>query len=94
MAEEISGEGATPLALGLRYAELETIRRETVDRERALLAGHQSLLAPSQMARLQTLAEARRLTSLGLEAKCLRLVANPGQPARVPRLGMEALRFL
>lgn len=77
VAEEIARDGVTPLALGLRYAELETIRREIVDRDRSLLALHPSLLSPSQMARLQTLIEARRLASLGFQAECLRLVANP-----------------
>src|SRR5258708_22856749 len=63
--DEISEEKArTPLdanALGVRYVEIEVIRREIVDRQATLAADHQALLTVAQQPRYRTLEDAATL---------------------------------
>ena len=79
VAIEISGEKAKDsidsIALGLRYAEIETIRREIAEREAATLAANRQLLTETQRSRLRTLAEASSLLPTIREAECRRLLA-------------------
>ncbi|MFN9264587.1 MAG: hypothetical protein ACK6DY_13975 [Acidobacteriota bacterium] len=63
IAEERRREPLDPLALGLRFAELVTIKRETAERERAVTARQLALLTPDQSTRLQNLIEADRLSN-------------------------------
>jgi Spy/CpxP family protein refolding chaperone len=49
---------APPIALGVRYAETETIRREIADRRAAIVAANEQLLTSAQSSRLRTLEEA------------------------------------
>jgi len=70
---EMERKPQDPLAIGLRYAELETMSREYAERTIATIARHQSLLNPNQAGRLQSLLAAGRLSSFEVEAACLYL---------------------
>jgi len=76
IAVEVLRSPVDPMALGLRFAELETMQREFIERGRALIARHQSLLTPSQASRVQILIEASRLRFVDWDAGCLYLKEN------------------
>ncbi|MFN0105258.1 MAG: hypothetical protein ACKV2U_24625 [Bryobacteraceae bacterium] len=77
---EIAGETARepldPGALGVRYAEVEAIRREIVERERKTLAENVAVLTPAQALKLKALEEALKLVSTGSEAQFMGLLPN------------------
>ena len=59
VANELSAERAKdPIALGVRYAETEAIRRKIADRRAATGAANEQLLTSAQSSRLRTLEEA------------------------------------
>ena len=79
---EISVETARqpldPVALGLRYAEVETIRRVIADRNAKLVSDNIAALTDLQKMKLKALEEAMRLAeTAGSEARSLRLSADP-----------------
>ena len=74
--EEKKKDPVDPIALGLRYAEIEAIRREIAEREAAVLTANVQLLTEAQRLRLRTLEEARRLRSTVDEAECARLLTS------------------
>lgn len=76
IAAEILRVPIDPMAIGLRYAELETSRREFIQRGREIIAQHQSRLTPSQLSRLQTIIEVRKLTPVAQDAECLYLTES------------------
>jgi hypothetical protein len=69
-----------PMALGLRFAELETTRREFIAQGREIVARHRSLLTPSQTTRLDAVIAASRLGSVAGDASCLYLIAGYDGP--------------
>ena len=77
---EIAGETARspldPGALGVRYAEVEAIRREIVERSKKLIADNVALLTPAQTVKLKALEEALQLVNTGYEAKSIGLLAD------------------
>ena len=73
IGQELAREPQDALAIGLRYAELETIGREYAARTRATITDHQALLQANQASRLESLLTAERLSSWGPEAACLYL---------------------
>ena len=77
---EIAGETARspldPGALGVRYAEVEAIRREIVERSKKLVADNVALLTPAQTIKLKALEEALKLISTGYEARSIGLLAD------------------
>lgn len=73
IGEELERKPQDPLAIGQRYAELETLRRESWERRATMIARHRALLNPSQADRLQALVEAKRLSRFGSEVGCLYL---------------------
>ncbi len=74
-----------PMALGLRYAELESIRRESVDRLADVIRQRRALLTPDQIQRLEVLEEARRLGDTVEDANCEHLlqIADPSNTCGV-----------
>lgn len=71
--EEFSRERLDPMAFGVRYLEIETMKREYRERTRAIVAEHRSLLSASQHERLRNLREASRLDEANRQAACLGL---------------------
>jgi len=74
LVEEMGRESLDPPGIGLRYAEIETIRRQLRDewgRGRARLT---ALLTDAQKARLRALEEARKLRPLIDQAECENLL--------------------
>lgn len=63
-----------PAALGVRYAELEAIRREIAEREKELLPANVAVLTPAQVTKLKALEEAMKLVSTGQQAQSVRLL--------------------
>ncbi|MBM3787365.1 MAG: hypothetical protein FJW30_23650 [Acidobacteria bacterium] len=76
IAEETAAEPLNPSALGLRYAELEAIRREVTDREKKLIADNFAVLTEAQKVRFKALEEAIKLQPVIDEARAIRLLAN------------------
>ena len=79
---EISVETARqpldPVALGLRYAEVETIRRVIAERGAKLIPDNIAVLTEQQKMKLKALEEAMRLAeTAGSEARSIRLSAEP-----------------
>jgi hypothetical protein len=90
IAQETAKSPLDPMALGLRYAEVEAIRRELaeqLDKTRQTLLG---ALTDAQKAKLKALEEALKLQALIVEAQCENLLAPAtGQPATlVPVTGV------
>lgn len=65
-----------PGALGVRYAEVEAIRREIEERNTKLIAENMAVLTPAQATKLRALEEALKLVSTGSEAQSVRLLPN------------------
>ena len=84
LQSEIAEETAKPTidttALGLRYRELELIRREEEGEKPKLRAALQALLTPAQRTKLGTLDQALRLRPAACAAVQLNLFMEP-QPA-------------
>lgn len=79
-------EVVDPMALGLRYMELEAICRESRDAERRTRESARKVLNDSQLARLAALEQAYRLLPLVAQADAAHLVDAP-----LPGLSLEAL---
>ncbi len=78
---EISVETARqpldPVALGLRYAEVETIRRVIAERGAKLIPDNIAVLTDLQKMKLKALEEAMRLAeTAGSEARSIRLIPD------------------
>ncbi|MBY0372814.1 MAG: hypothetical protein K2Q23_02400 [Bryobacteraceae bacterium] len=80
LAQEIQQETARPeldpLALGLRYAELESLRRSYSERVRRLEAANREVLTSTQRERLAILEEATRLQSPAWAARSQSLIGR------------------
>lgn len=68
LAQETVKETVDPMALGLRNAELEVIRRELAAEQKKTAAAVQNLLMAPQKAKLATLQQALQLYSLACTA--------------------------
>lgn len=77
IAEETAKSPLDPMALGLRYVELETIRREIGDEERKTHERVLAILNDAQKAKLKTLEDAMKLQPVICEAQTLRLIEVP-----------------
>ena len=75
IALETKRSPLVPLALGERYAELETIRREMGERWSAMVAENVAVLTEAQRGRLAELEAAMRLAEVGDEARVLQVLA-------------------
>lgn len=65
-----------PAALGVRYAEVEAIRREIAERGAALVPANVAVLTEAQKVKLKALEEALKLFSTGDQAKALKLLPD------------------
>ena len=74
ITQETAKSPLDPMALGVRYAEVEAIRRELAERSAALIPANVALLTDAQKVKLKALEEALKLQSTGSEAQSLRLL--------------------
>jgi hypothetical protein len=74
IAIETARSPLDPAALGVRYAEVEAIRREIAEREKQLLPANVAVLTPAQVTKLKALEEAMKLVSTGSAAQSVRLL--------------------
>ena len=80
IADETARSPLDPGALGVRYAEVEAIRREIVERSKKLVAENVALLTPAQTIKLKALEEALKLVTTGCEARSIGLLADDPAP--------------
>lgn len=92
IAEETSKSPLDPMALGLRYAELEAIRRELRDEEAKVTPLVLTVLNDAQKAKLKTLEDAMKLQPLICEAQALKLIDVQPQTALPP--GVTAIPII
>ena len=76
IAAETAKETIDPMALGVRYLELEAIRRELRDHQATLLQGTVAGLNDAQKAKLKVLDDAWKLQAVISEAQCENLLAG------------------
>ena len=77
-----------PGQLGMRYVELEAIRRETADQRKRTEEQIQAVLTVVQKGKIATLAEARKLMAIADMAECQGLLPAQSQPGGVPALSI------
>jgi predicted DNA-binding protein (UPF0251 family) len=75
IAAETAKEVLDPGALGVRYAELEAIRRDLADQLQRTREKATAQLTEAQKTKLRTLDEARKLQGVIREAECTNLLA-------------------
>ena len=73
---ETAREPLDPGALGVRYAEVEAIRREIAERNTKLVAENGAVLTSAQALKLKALEEALKLVSTGYEAQSVKLLPD------------------
>jgi hypothetical protein len=88
IAVETRREPLDPHALGLRYAELETIRREIAEEQTKLLAANRNVLTDAQKTKLRALEEALKLVPVANQAQALNLMPGGCAPLAVGRPGV------
>ena len=76
IAVETAKSPLDPAALGVRYAEVEAIRREIAERSAALVPANVALLTEAQKVKLKALEEALKLATTGDQAKSLKLLPD------------------
>ncbi|MCZ2078564.1 MAG: hypothetical protein LC130_26660 [Bryobacterales bacterium] len=77
IAEETAKSPLDPMALGVRYAEVETICREVKDRGTELEKANVNLLTDAQKTKLKTLDDALKLFPAITQAQSARLLGGP-----------------
>jgi hypothetical protein len=82
IAVETAKTPLDPAALGVRYAEVEAIRREIAERGDALVPANVAVLTEAQKVKLKALEEALKLVSTGDQAKVLKLLPEDCSGAR------------
>ncbi|MFN0101093.1 MAG: periplasmic heavy metal sensor [Bryobacteraceae bacterium] len=73
---ETAREPLDPAALGVRVAEVESIRREIAERNARLIADNLLALSEAQKTKLKALEEALRLVAIANEAQATKLLAD------------------
>jgi hypothetical protein len=97
LSQETNANVPDPLSLGLRYAELEAICRESRDKDRENLASARKLLTAAQTTKLQTLEAAYLLLPIVAEADQAGLMQAPllnPLPQNAPLGGIPAANIL
>jgi len=84
LAEEIAREPLDPMALGLRQAELETIRRQIRDRQGRTRETAAATLTDAQKLKLKALDDARKLQPVIAAAECENLLAPAASGNIIP----------
>jgi len=77
IADWTAKETLDPMALGLRYVEIEAICRQLRDRSADLEKANVALLTEPQKTKLAMLDEARKLAPVIAEAQAVRLLGSP-----------------
>ncbi|MCZ2078622.1 MAG: hypothetical protein LC130_26960 [Bryobacterales bacterium] len=77
IAEETAKSPLDPMALGVRYAEVETICREVKDRGTELEKASVTVLTDAQKTKLKTLEDALKLFPAITQAQSARLLGGP-----------------
>jgi hypothetical protein len=90
IAEETARSPLDPMALGVRYAEVEAICREVRERESDVQKSNVNLLNDAQKARLKSLEDAWKLLPTISEAQAARLLSGSGL---VPRIAIPNSRI-
>ena len=75
IAVETARSPLDPMALGVRFVEVEMIRREIAEREKGLAASNLGLLTEAQRGRLAELERQMTLAEIGDEARVLQVLA-------------------
>ena len=73
-----------PSQLGIRYAEMEAIRRDIADKRKGTEEQIQTLLTAAQKTKIAALIEARRLAVIADLAECQRLIPGSQDSALIP----------
>lgn len=82
IGEETRREPLDPAALGIRYAELEALRREIADRNQKLIGSNMAVLTDVQKTKLKALEEAMKLVPVAQAAQASKIL--PDDCARGP----------
>jgi hypothetical protein len=77
LQDERQKDPLDPMAIGLRYVELEAIQRELMAKARETAAEVRKVFTPAQQAKLQSLVEVLRMYPLACEAASLNLITPP-----------------
>lgn len=98
IAQETARATLDPMALGLRYLELESLRREVREEQSRLETAIQNVLTPAQKTKLQTLRQALQLQPVICEAQAVNLLSQSsnllqGGPAPFPGNIIPASRW-
>jgi hypothetical protein len=83
LSQEMAKTTLDPMALGVRYVELEAIRREMRAQQEKTYLDVQQVLTAAQKTRLQALVEAMRLQPVACEAQGMNLLPAPTFPSGV-----------
>lgn len=84
IAEETARDTVDPMALGLRYMELESIRRELRDSLTRTQQAVVAVLNDTQKQKLKTLEDAAKLQSVISEARCENLLPSDASGNLIP----------
>jgi hypothetical protein len=77
VALQTAADPIDPMALGVRYAEIEAINRDLRDKLAGLRTDVAKVLLPAQQVKLKTLADAQALAPLITKAECEYLLVRP-----------------
>jgi len=80
---ETAKEQLDPMALGMRYVEIETIRRELADQLQKSRASAVALLADAQKLKLKALEDAMKLQPTITQAQCENLLPQAAIPSGI-----------
>lgn len=92
LAVETAKSPLDPMALGVRLAEVESIRREIRDETARVRARQLALLSDAQKEKLKSLEQARALQPVASAAECENLLA-PAPATIVARVGISPIPF-
>jgi hypothetical protein len=87
--DETTKDVVDPMALGVRYTELEAICRESRDKKQKTVTATQSVLNTTQQAQLKTLEQAYAMLPLVETADAVNLIDTP-----LPNLSSSVLQAL
>jgi hypothetical protein len=84
ISQEMRRETLDPMAIGLRFVELEAIRREIAAEQARAAREVQALLTPAQRTRIQALQDVLRTYPVACEALAHNLMSPPQQTGQIP----------
>jgi hypothetical protein len=84
LSQEMRRDTLDPMAIGLRFVELEAIRREIAGEQARVAREVQALLTAAQRTRIQALQDVLRTYPVACEALAHNLMAAPQQTGQMP----------